>query len=337
MLTRTLLLLALITLVLRLAHAAGTFTNPILESGADPWVIRHGDDYFLCQSRGGQGVYVVRASSPVDLGKSNWVLVWKPPAGKPYSKEIWAPELHYLQNKWYVYVAADDGENEHHRIYVLEGTTQNPQDPFVFRGELKLPGDRWAIDGSAFTLSNRMFFIWSGWVGTNNVDQRIYLAEMLDPLHPKGDRVCISVPQLDWEKRGGRPWINEGPEALIHGDQLFIIYSASGSWSDDYCLGQLTFTGSDPLQPGSWTKKPEPVFSRTKDVFGPGHCCFVRSPDGTEDWIVYHAAKFSGAGWNRNLRMQKFTWRPDGSPDFGAPLSIDVPLPLPSGTPDPRP
>ena len=311
----------LVALVAGSAHAAGTFTNPIASSGYDPWMIRHGDDYFLVQSRHGQEVYVGRATNPVDIGKDPWVTVWTPPPDKPYSKEVWAPELHYLQNKWYIYVAADDGDNDHHRIYVLEGSSQNPQDPFIFRGELKLPDDRWAIDGSVFTLSNRMYFIWSGWAGTSNVDQRIYITELADPLTVKGGRTCLSVPEHDWEKRDGPPWINEGPEALVHDGHLFIIYSAAGSWADNYCLGQLTFTGGDPMRAESWVKQPVPVFSRTPDVFGPGHCCFVKSPDGTEDWIIYHAAKTSGAGWNRNLRAQKFTWNADGSPDFGSPVS----------------
>jgi GH43 family beta-xylosidase len=337
MLTRLSLCLVLIGFVGTLGHAAETFTNPIASSGYDPWMIRHGDDYFLVQSRHAREVCVGRATNPVDIGKNPWVTVWTPPPGKPYSKEIWAPELHYLQNKWYIYVTADDGDNDHHRIYVLEGSSQNPQDPFVFRGELKLPDDRWAIDGSVFTLSNRMYFTWSGWAGTSNVDQRIYITELADPLTAKGGRTCLSVPEYDWEKRDGPPWINEGPEALAHDGHLFIIYSAAGSWADNYCLGQLTFTGGDPLRVESWVKQPAPVFSRTPDVFGPGHCCFVKSPDGTEDWIIYHAAKTSGAGWNRNLRAQKFTWRADGSPDFGTPVSTGVQLTRPSGTQAERP
>lgn len=324
------LALVLLALLPKLSFAAETFTNPIAKSGADPWMIRQGDDYFLIQAGHGQ-IGVARTANPVDLEKNVFKTVWTPPAGQPYSKEIWAPELHYLQNKWYIYVAADDGNNDHHRIYVLEGTSQNPQDAFVFRGELKLPDDRWAIDGSVFTFSNRLFFIWSGWAGSRNVDQRIYIAELSDPLTVKSKRVCISVPEHDWEKRDGPPWINEGPEALQHDGHLFIIYSAAGSWADNYCLGQLTFTGGDPLRAESWVKKTVPVFSKTKDVFGPGHCCFVKSPDGMEDWIIYHAAKFSGAGWNRDLRAQKFSWRADGSPDFGVPVSSGVLLTMPAG------
>lgn len=307
-----------------------TFTNPVAASGADPWVVQTNGAYYFCQSRGGRGVWVGKTARLEDLGRCDWAHVWSPPRGTNYSRELWAPELHYLRGAWYIYLAADDGDNANHRMFALKGTTQNPQDPFQFAGQLKLPDNRWAIDGTMIGITNQLYFVWSGWEGDRNVAQNLYIAAMKDPLTPVGPRVCISRPDHPWEQHGD-PLVNEGPEALWHGSKLFLIYSASGSWGDDYCLGQLTWNGGDPLQPASWSKKPIPVFSRTPDVLGPGHCSFVKSPDGTQDWIVYHAAKYSGAGWNRNVRIQRFTWNPDGSPNFGTPVSPGLPLPIPSG------
>jgi len=307
---------------------AGTFTNPIITPGADPWVIQHGDTYYLSQSRGGRGIFITSASTPAALGTQPWSRVWSPPPGTNYSKELWAPELHYLDGSWFVYFAADDGDNANHRMFVLEGTSQNPLESFRFRGELKLPGNRWAIDGTVLTISNQMYFVWSGWEGTENVEQRLYIAFMSDPCQVTGNRVCISRPEHDWERRGN-PWVNEGPQALWNSNRLFIIYSASGSWGDDYCLGQLTFTGGDPMRAESWIKKPVPVFSRTDKVFGPGHASFVKSPDGSEDWIAYHAAQERGSGWRRNIRIQPFQWHADGAPDFGEPIAPGVPLAQP--------
>jgi GH43 family beta-xylosidase len=61
-----------------------------------------------------------------------------------------------------------------------------------------------------------------------------------------------------------------------------------------------------------------------------GHCCFTQSPDGTEDWIVYHSKTRRWDGWHdRVVRAQPFGWRADGLPDFGRP--IYGPMPLPSG------
>lgn len=306
-----------------------TYTNPIAARGADPWVIAWSNAYYFCQSRGGSSVNVARSERLQDIGKQQWSRVWTPPAGTNCSREIWAPELHYLRGNWYVYVAADDGDNAHHRMFVLQGTSQDPQAPFTLRGQLAATTDRWAIDGTVLEMADgRLYFVWSGWDGFENVAQNLYIAPMSDPTTICGERVCISRPQYDWELNG-RPLINEGPEILKHGTNLFIIYSASGSWGDDYCLGQLTWTGGDLLAPESWVKKTNSVFARTRQVYGPGHCSFVRSKDGTEDWIIYHSARRPGSGWDRQVNLQGFTWSVDGSPNFGSPVAPGIPMPTP--------
>jgi GH43 family beta-xylosidase len=311
--------------------AAGqtAFTNPVVEQGADPWVIRWQTNYYFCQSHP-DGVWVNRAARLENIGQDHWQRVWHPSQGTACSKQIWAPELHFLQGKWYVYVAADDGNNANHRMYVLEGTSSDPQAPFVFKGKIAPPSDRWAIDGTVLQMPDeKLYFIWSGWPGTNDGVQNLYISPMSNPWTISGQCVCISQPDRNWEQRDF-PHINEGPETLWHNGRLFIIYSASAFWDDNYCLGQLTWTGGDVLDTHSWIKKPEPVFKRSADVFGPGHCSFVKSPDGREDWIVYHAHTGPGTR-RRDVRIQRYTWNPDGSPDFGIPVSPGVPLPPPSG------
>ena len=97
----------------------------------------------------------------------------------------------------------------------------------------------------------------------------------------------------------------------------------------------LTASGeADLLQAGSWEKSPQPVFKKSvkNGVFAPGHNGFTKSPDETEDWIVYHAVPESGAGSHRrSTRIQKFGWKADGTPDFGIPLPVASPIPVPSG------
>lgn len=301
-------------------------TNPILHSGADPWVVRHGEDYLYCGSDGG-AVFVGKSVTLQTIG-SNTKTVWIPPKDKPYSKEIWAPELHFVNGEWFIYVAADDGKNENHLMYVLRAKNGNPQGAYEMMGALntgvELPAgyeNRWAIDGTVLQLNGKLFFIWSGWEGKENVAQNLYIAPMSNPWTISGPRVLLSKPELPWELNG-KPLINEGPQVLQRNGKTFVIYSASGSWTDDYCLGQLTLTGNDPLNPTHWKKHPQTIFARTEAVRGPGHASFVN--DGTRDWIIYHAAKFPGAGWNRDIRMQPFTWNADGTPNFGAPLSPGV-------------
>lgn len=298
--------------------------NPIVESGADPWVIFWEGGYYYCRADK-DGISISRSLRLQDVGAAPMVKVWTPPQGAAYSKGIWAPELHRLDSRWYIYFAADDGNNVNHRMYVLEGESQNPQGAYKFRGKIAAATDRWAIDGTVLVCDDgSKYFIWSGWEGFENIRQNLYIAMMDSPWSICGDRLCISTPEYEWEKVGS-PEVNEGPQVLKNEGQLYLIYSASGSWTDDYCLGQLTYIGGSVMKKESWVKKSTPVFSKTESVFGPGHACFVKSPDGAEDWIVYHAAKHKGAGWNRSVRAQRFIWGADGSPDFGTPVPADVP------------
>ena len=140
------------------AALSGLITNPVAARGADPWVVRHGDAYYYCQSvRGSIGVS--QSARLQDLGKTRPTRVWTPPAGAAFSKELWAPELHWLRGRWYIYVAADDGRNENHRMFVLEGSSGDPQGPFTLKGQLAAPADRWAIDGTVLEFPDGRPFL----------------------------------------------------------------------------------------------------------------------------------------------------------------------------------
>jgi GH43 family beta-xylosidase len=310
------------------ANGLVTLTNPVAPRGQDPWIVRDGGLYHYCYSHRGR-IWVNSRRTIQEAVQLTGTPVWRTDRGKAYSRELWAPELHKLGGQWYIYVAADDGRNENHRMYVLQSQTAGSAGPYDFKGKIADASDKWAIDGTVMQYKERLYFIWSGWEGDTNVQQNLYIASMSDPLSIDGPRSLISKPECDWEKIG-QPLVNEGPEVLEHEGDVFIIYSASGSWTDDYCLGQLRLTGDDPLDPSAWEKKKTPVFGSTATVFAPGHASFTRSPDGTEDWIVYHAARHQGAGWNRNVRMQRFTWDLQGNPCFGYPVSENVEIAAPS-------
>jgi GH43 family beta-xylosidase len=320
-----------------------TFTNPLLSSGPDPWVIFHDGFYYYMNSTG-RNLMIRKTRSIADLGKAKKKVVWKPPRNGPYSHELWAPELHFLNNRWYLYFAADAGQNSGHRIWVLENDSPDPlHGRWKMRGKLADPSDKWAIDASVFENKGQLYAVWSGWPGNQNGEQDIYIARMSNPWTIEGNRVRLSAPQLPWETIGDNPGdgnahvnINEGPEILEHGDSLFLIYSASGCWTDSYTLGMLIASrDSDLLDPASWRKSDHPVFapSPAAHAYGTGHNSFFKSPDGKEDWIIYHANPEPHQGCRnfRSPRAQPFTWNPDGTPDFGTPVPLDKPIPRPSG------
>jgi len=327
------------------AAQSKTFTNPLLPSGADPWCIQVGGYYYYTNSMQ-NSLVLWKTKNITDLKNAYQKTIWTPPPNTPYSHELWAPELHYIKNKWYMYFAADDGKNDHHRIYVLENSSADPlKGDWTLKGKVNDATDKWAIDVSVFENKGQLYMIWAGWEGDENGQQNIYIAKMINPWTINSQRVKISSPTYDWEKYGdlhdsSNPRhvnVNEGPEILKHDGKIFLVYSASGCWTDYYALGMLTTSDDkDLLDSNSWVKSNHSVFKQSPEnsVYAPGHNSFFKSPDGKEDWILYHANSRPGLGCgkDRSPRAQKFSWNKDGSPNFGIPVKDGVEIPVPSGT-----
>lgn len=313
------------------------FRNPLLVSGADPWVIQQDTNYFYTQTTGNRLV-LYKTNKMSSLGKVSSKTVWSPPSSTAYSNNIWAPEIHRIDNKWYMYFAADDGNNANHRIYVIENTSEDPlSDTWTFKGKVADQTNKWAIDATILDYQSQLYMIWSGWKGDTNIQQEIFIAKMSNPWTISSERVTISAPTNAWEKVGSLPSVNEGPEVLKNpsGD-IFLTFSASGCWTDAYSLGLLRLQkDGDPMNPLDWTKTPVPVFSTlaSSNAYAPGHNGFFKSRDGSEDWIIYHANSSAnqGCGDTRSPRMQKFTWSTDGSPNFGVPVKTNTNIKKPSG------
>ncbi|MGX5689085.1 glycoside hydrolase family 43 protein [Arcticibacter tournemirensis] len=310
-----------------------TFTNPLL-SGADPWIIKSEGTYYYTYTQGGS-IVVYLTEKVSELGKASPVTLWRPASGTSYSKNLWAPELHKINGKWYVYFAADNGTNANHRMYVIENTSADPvQGSWSFKGKIADPTDQWAIDGTILEHNNQMYMIWSGGIA-GGAPQNLYIAKMSNPWTIDGERALISSPEYTWEKYGSA--INEGPEILKNSQgDVFLIYSGSGYWVDNYCLGVLKLKpGGDPMLRSDWVKTSSPVFAQNPaaGAYGTGHNAFFKSRDGKEDWIIYHARSLPNGAENngRNVRIQKFTWNTDGTPNFGEPVKIGQDIKVPSG------
>jgi GH43 family beta-xylosidase len=303
-----------------------TTVNPILPPhSADPWMFLHGGQYYYCEARNKKQIFLRRSRTISDIAEDPGVCIWTAPATGANCDNVWAPELHLIDGRWFIYYAADDGHNRNHRMWVLEAQGTSPYGPYECRGMIETGG--WAIDGTIIVLEDLKYFVWSGWPGKRNGQQNLYIAPMKDPATLSGQRVTLAVPDQPWE-RIGMP-ICEGPQILNRNGNLFVVYSASGSWTADYCLGMLHNNCRDIMNPAAWTKH-GPVFQKTEKVWGVGHCSFVKSLCGTEDWIVYHSKSSRRHGWeDRDVHAKKFSWSSDGFPDFGQPLPRTPKEPVP--------
>lgn len=160
-----------------------TFTNPLLPGGPDPWAIWH-DGYYYYMHTTGVDLQVWKTKDITDLANAERKTVWVP-TDPSNSKDLWAPEIHHFDGKWYIYYAADDGNTDNHQLYVLENSSKCPlEGEFVMKGRISTdPDNNWAIDGSLFKHKGELYMVWSGWQ-TRRVDtetQCIYIARMANP------------------------------------------------------------------------------------------------------------------------------------------------------------
>jgi GH43 family beta-xylosidase len=318
--------------------------NPVAPTGQDPWVVRWEGSYYLIESRDG-GLWVSK-SDRLTQPRKNSVQIWTPPSTGWNRANVWAPELHFIDGKWYVYYAAGPSGTApatfiNQRAFVLESVGTDPQGAYVDRGMLYTGDDlagqtdnKWAIDMTVARLGGQLYAVWSGWEANNTqtdrTPQHLYIARMSSPTTISSNRVRISSPDASWEQ-GTELDLQEGPQFLERAGHTFLIYSARESWLREYKLGQLRLAaGADPMSAASWVKS-GPVFSGTANVYGVGHASFTKSPDGSEDWIVYHSKISTAPGWERDIRAQEFSWNADGSPSFGVPTAAGQPLVVPSG------
>ncbi|WP_308367958.1 MULTISPECIES: family 43 glycosylhydrolase [unclassified Microbulbifer] len=312
------------------AAPQGTFANPLFSNGADPWLEYYDGNYYLTTTTWTSQL-VMRKSPTLDgLATAAPVNIWSD-TDPSRCCNFWAFEFHRLNGpsgtRWYLmYTSGQHGTLDHQHLSVLESVGDDPMGPYVYKGS-PMP-DTWNIDGSYLEHNGELYLLWSEWVGDEQLN---WISKMTNPWTIEGPRVVLTRPEEDWEKSGRK--VNEGAEILKKDGRTFLVYSASFCNTPDYKLAMKELTGDDPMNPEHWTKYPEPVFQRGNGVFGPGHNGFFKSPDGSEDWIVYHgnSKETDGCSATRSVRAQKFTWSPDGTPNFGEPVPEGEPQLLPSG------
>ncbi len=298
---------------------------------ADPYVYRHSDGkYYFTASVPSYDKIVLRCADRLEgLAVSEEVEIWQKHDTGVMGNHIWAPELHYLQGKWYVYFAAGDAEDKWRiRPYVLECTGQNPMtDAWVERGMMQCAEEdefsfrAFSLDATVFENKGKYYYVWAEKVGVGKMISNLYIAEMESPTKLATVQVLLTTPDYDWERRGF--WVNEGPAVIKKNGKIFLTYSASDT-GVNYCMGMLEAgEDTDLLDPRSWEKRRYPVLAtdEAKGIYGPGHNSFTVDENG-EAVIVFHARterEIEGDPLynpNRHAMFRKVTWDENGAPIF---------------------
>lgn len=311
--------------------------NPLIRQRADPFITHPVNGmYYFTGSVPEYDRIIVRGSSTIaGLATAPESVIWRRPASGRMGGHIWAPELHRIDGRWYIYVAAGDSDNVFRiRMYVFESPLADPRDPagWVPRGQIATEWDSFSLDATTFAHRGRRYLVWAQSEPEIAVNSSLYIAEMSSPWTLAGKPLRIATPTRGWEIQGFR--VNEGPAVIVRNGRVFLTFSASAT-DARYCMGLLTASaGANLLDRASWVKTPDPVFVTNEQTrrYGPGHNSFTVAEDGVTDVLVYHARDYRDIVGdplydpNRHTRVQKLYWHRDGTPLFGVPVGDGGPI-----------
>lgn len=278
-----------------------------LYHGGDPYIIEHNDEtYYTFTTGGGIDIRKIKSFNDTEIIEQKTVF-WVGDNGT--IKDIWAPEIHFINGKWYIISCAvfnsetvqrglmpeETVHTEHddymRYTFVLESKTDDIFGEYTFKGILA-PGGMNNIDGTYLKHNGKLYFVTSSYKAV--AYQCLTITEMENPYTLKTDNegnsltTLISSPELKWETQGWR--VNEGPAVLYKNNKTYIVYSASGFSSGEYCLGMLSLKGDDILNACSWQKSFTRVMYHQpiKNIYNAGHCSFLYRDNG-DIYMIYHA------------------------------------------------
>jgi GH43 family beta-xylosidase len=307
-----------------------TITNPVVLQRADPCIYRHSDGYYYFTASVPEydRIELRRARTIGGLTASEPVVIWTKHTTGIMSGYVWAPEIHYISGKWYIYFSAgSDDAPFAQRLYVLENASDNPlEGSWEEKGRIYTAWDTFSLDATTFAHAGSQYLVWAQEDPSVQGNSSLFISKMANPWTLEGEQILLTRPDYEWETIGYR--VNEGPAVMKKNGRVLLTYSASAT-DHHYCMGLLTAPDdSNLLDPGSWTKSPVPVFTTSEEngQYGPGHNSFTVTADGTQDLLVYHARNYKEIEGdplndpNRHTRVQPVAWGEDGLPVFGLPV-----------------
>ncbi len=323
------------------------FQNPFIVERADPYVIKAPDGWYYFMASypmkreddpdGYDRVILRRSKQIEELVTAEEITIWRTTEKTATHRFVWAPELHFIGGKWYIFYAGSSSKESYWNIdcHVLQCQGGDPYaDEWMELGRFeKLPEDEFSFTGFSldmtyFEANGRSYVIWAQQSPVYKIST-LYMGEV-NPIRPWKLITLpmkLTEPEYDWEKV--RFAVNEGPAVIKKNGKVYVAFSASGT-GPEYCMGLLEAEETaDLLLPESWKKYDTPLLSSDDlvDEFGPGHNSFTKDEEGN-DVCIYHARSrecFEGkcgyAGNDplfdpcRHARIRRVVWE-DGKHPF---------------------
>ncbi|AWW30918.1 alpha-N-arabinofuranosidase [Echinicola strongylocentroti] len=302
------------------------FDNPIAEQRADPWIYRTDDGtYYLIATVPDYDRIVLRKASTINgLKTAEEKTLWTKHDKGVMGHHIWAPELHKIDGRWYIYFAAGEAENIWNiRMWALSTDEEDPMEgDWKEEGQVKTAIESFSLDATTFEHQGKRYMIWAQNVRGGEHGTALVMSEMKDATTLTGPEVILTEPEFSWERVKYN--VNEGPAVIKNDGKIFVTYSASAT-NDNYCVGLLWIDeDAELLNESNWNKSPGPVFYTNEDVkrYGPGHNSFTTAEDGETLIMIYHARDYREiqghelSDPNRATRARVVRWTPSGFPDF---------------------
>ncbi len=298
-----------------------TYVNPVYDKYlGDPFVLRHQGHYYAYgtapASPQGWRFPILHSTDLVHWEAKGWAL--QPLAGGVH---FWAPEIAYQNGTFYLYYSADGIEGKDHQLRAA--TSLSPLGPFEDIGRVLIPDQPFTIDPHPFQDRDEQWYLYYSrdfltLDDDNRIGTGIVVDRLVDMVTLAGDPQVVVRPHADWQLfQAQRPiyggiynWYTiEGAAVRLHNDQYYCFYSG-GAWEREN-YGVSYVVAAHPL--GPFHRPPNlslPLLrSSPGNVIGPGHNSFTLSPNGQQEYIVYHA-------WNQEMTarlmcLDRFEWDAD--------------------------
>lgn len=307
------------------------YNLPFIEQRADPYIVKSeaGKYYFTASVPAYDKIVLRCADTLKGLQTAEEKVIWTKHEAGDMSKHIWAPELHYLFGKWYIYFAGSRAEDIWRlRPYILECQSEDPMTgEWIEKGQIQCSDDdiysfrAFSLDSTILEHKGEYYYIWAEKVSVGIQISNLYIAKMESATKLSTAQVLLTTPDYDWERVD--IWVNEGPAFIKHNGRIFMTYSASAT-GECYCMGMLSIgEDEDLLDPRAWKKERHPVLcsDREKGFYGPGHNSFTVDEAGN-DVCVYHARTYLEIVGdplydpNRHTMLMRVEWNEEGCPVF---------------------